>query len=187
MSRDLPAALATEVAKSMLRPFFMVEALFDSGTVRLWSGIGNITVFGQTWTGAGNVLGFSSYEETSNLQAQGINISLSGISTSLISLALAEPYQGRECRIYLGAFDQNWALVSDPYQIFAGIMDVIEVSEGGDTCTLTLQCESKLVQLTRTKERRYTSESQKADYPGDKGFDFVTQLQDQEILWKARA
>jgi hypothetical protein len=46
-----------------------------------------------------------------------------------------------------------------------------------------LTAESRLIDLERSRERRYTSEDQKIDYPNDKGLEFIADLQDKEIVW----
>jgi hypothetical protein len=40
-----------------------------------------------------------------------------------------------------------------------------------------------MIDLLRPKTRRYTGEDQKIDFPSDLGFDFVPELQDQQIIW----
>ena len=46
-------------------------------------------------------------EETAEIAAKGATITLSGIPSNLISLAITEPYQGRLCKIMFGAIDAN--------------------------------------------------------------------------------
>jgi len=186
MSRDLGVDLVAEFTAAALSPVLLCEFAFDSGTVRLWNGIGDIVWGGNTYTGAGTLLGVSDYEETSLLEAKNFTFTLSGISSSILSLAFNENYQGRLVNLYLGALTTAGALISDPYRLFSGKMDTMTISESGETCSISLSCENNMVILTRAKERRYTSEDQKAAFSGDKGLDFVVSLQDKEIIWKAR-
>ena len=46
-----------------------------------------------------------------------------------------------------------------------------------------MQVENKLIDLKRSKVRRYTSEDQEQEYPSDLGLDFVPSLQDMELIW----
>jgi hypothetical protein len=165
-------------------PILMVEALFDSGTVRMWSGYGDLSWNGVTWIGTGNLLGIGTIEEASELRATGVDISLSGIPSDLLNIALAEPYQDRECRVYLGAFDSNTgALLGDPYRIFGGRMDIMQIRDGGDTATITISVESKMIDLERPRERRYEDADQTAFFPNDRFFKFVQSIQDSEVTW----
>ncbi len=40
-------------------------------------------------------------------------------------------------------------------------MDVMTITEAGDSSTISIACENKLIALERSKERRYTPEDQK--------------------------
>jgi len=186
MSRALDSALATELAAKALRPVFGCEFLFDGGAIRLWAGYGNLTLNGENYVGAGTLLGVSDYAETAAVEAQGLTFTLSGIQSTILSLALQEPYQGRVCNLYLGAFDPAGALVGAPYLLFSGLMDTMSIEEAGETCSVTVAAESRMVLLTRAKERRYTDEDQRAEYPDDKGFQYVAALQDRQIIWKGQ-
>lgn len=76
-------------------------------------------------------------------------------------------------------------LVADPYQLDGGRLDFTVIEDAGDTCTIAAQYESRLVDLERPRERRYTAEDQKIDYPADLGFDYVPSLQETELIWGA--
>lgn len=84
---------------------------------------------------------------------------------------------------FLGVLNDSGAVVSDPYLLFSGRMDLMNIDDGGETCIISISAESRLIDLDRTRERRYTSEDQKIDFPNDKGLEFVADLQDKEIVW----
>ena len=142
---------------------------------------------------------------------QGASVTLSGVPSEVISLALTEPYQGRKANIYFGMFtyvdqysvDQyepdlildfssDYYAVSqegDAYvmqtltQIFSGYMDQMNIDEGSDTSTVTLTIENKLIDLEKPRTARFTSTYQKTLFPNDKGLEFVEDLQTKEIVW----
>jgi hypothetical protein len=183
MARDLSTALNTELTASALRPVVFFSGEFDGGFVRLWSGLSSIEWDGETWLGAGGLLNISPIEETADIKATGVAISMSGIPASRISTALSAARQGLPGKVWIGALDQNGAIIADPYLAFSGRLDVPELDEQGDTATITITYESRLIALERTNERRYTHEDQQIDYPGDMGFEFVPALQDKQIKW----
>ena len=178
MTRTVPAAILTALGQPNVAPFYAVEFDFDTAPVRFWTGYGDRTIEGNTYLGAGSLIGISGLEEVSDLSAKSATISLSGVPPELVSLALQEPYQNRGCRILFGVTN-----VSDVVEVFGGFMDVMTIEDSGDTSTISLTVESKLVQLERPKIRRYTHESQQARYPGDTFFSFVADLQDKEVVW----
>jgi len=183
MARSLTAGMVTEVTAESLHPFVAVEIVFEDATSRAWSGHGTITIDGDIYTGVGNFGEISAINETTENKAVGVELKLSGIPTDLIATALGEKYQGNACVIYLGALDENRAVVVDPYKIFSGKIDSMNISEGDESAIITVTAESRMIDMTRARVRRYTPEDQKIDYPTDKGLDYVGSLQDKQITW----
>ena len=183
MSRSVTSAVNTIFESNSVSPFMAIDLAFDGGNFLAWTGYGNITFDSTTYVGAGDFLSVSPVKENSEVQANGIDITLSGIPSDLISSALNETYQGRSCKLFLGALDSSNAVVSDPYLLFSGRMDLMSIDDSGDTANINVTAESRLIDLDRTRERRYTSEDQKIDFPNDKGLEFITDLQDKEIVW----
>jgi hypothetical protein len=159
--------------------FFAVEAFFDSGTVRLWTGFGKIEFGGNTYTGAGNLLGLSEIHEGSDIQARGMKISLSGIPSELLGIALNEPYQNRELRIYVGTLDNG----TQAHLLSRGRIDTMRLQDSGDTAAIEVAVENRLIDLERNRIRRYTAEDQKALFPGDTGLDYVAGIQGKPLTW----
>jgi len=180
-TRDISSAITNNLEDEVIQPFFAIELLFDSAPIRLWTGTGDATIDGDTYIGTGNLLDISSVEETSEIAVRGATITLSGMSSEVISLALQSPYQGRVCNMYFGIVSGN--TYSSLTQIFSGYMDEMNIDEGPDFGSIELKVENKLIDLERARVRRFTSGYQKSVYPGDKGLDFVESLQDKEIVW----
>ncbi|MCF6265227.1 MAG: hypothetical protein L3J57_01625 [Desulfuromusa sp.] len=183
MSRDLTAEMTTATAAKNVAPFALVEMAFDSDYLRLWSGIGTLNWNSVDWLGAGDLGKISAIKETETMRAEGLILELSAIPSENIALALTEPYQGRIVKVWLGALDGQ-TIINAPKQIFAGRMDVMEIEESGDLSTISVSVESRIIDLLKSRERRYTHEDQQIDYPGDLGLEFVASLQNKEIEWE---
>jgi hypothetical protein len=166
---------------AQLTPFIAVEMEFDSGVLRLWNGYRDITVDGKAFLGSGTLLSISQVEETGEVAAKGVSITLSGISSEILSVALTENYQNRTARIYLGAIDSEGAISS--YELFAGRLDVMSMEDSGETATVSVTAENRLIDLERPRIRRFTAEDQKSIFPGDLGLDYVNDLQDKTLDW----
>jgi hypothetical protein len=178
MSRTVPAALLTALTQSNVEPFYAVELLLDSSPVRLWTGYGDRTIDGETYTGSGSLMSISGLEETADLSAKSITISLSGMPGSLVSLALQEPYQRRKCRVLFGVRD-----VDNFVEVFSGSLNKMTIEDSAESGTISVLVDSKLVELEKASNRRYTSESHKSRHSGDTFFDYVAAIQDAEIVW----
>lgn len=182
MSRGNTAAVDAEIIKPQVRVVRFVELEFST-PLRLWTGLGDLTWDSKTWSGAGDLMGFGTTQETTEIRANGKSITLTGVPADLISLALSEDYQGNPARVWVGFLDASGSVIADPIQEFTGVMDTMAMSDDGQTASFELACENALVALERVNVQNYTSQRQKIDYPTDKGFDQVPQLQDLEITW----
>jgi len=205
MSRDLSTVTIESIESDVVYPFFAVELQFDgANTIRMWTGQGTLVLQdGTQWIGTGNLLDISSIEETAEMAVKGATITLSGVPSELLSLALSEPYQGRVCNIYFGTFSTgailqesgSFILLQDGSkiliestktgfnQLFTGYMDQMNISDGGNAATIELMVENRLIDLERARVARFTSSYQKSVYPGDLGLDFIEDLQDKKISW----
>ena len=186
-SRGLTAAMSAMAVATDIKPIVLVEALFDSNAptshLYLWNGIGSLTYDSKTYIGAGNLLAISPISENVELKASGITVQLSGISDPLLAKAKTENYQGRELSVKFGGLDSNDSIIADPVIVFSGFMDTMTISEGGETATITVTVENRLIEFEKTRVRRYTDNDQRIDHPNDKGLEYVSQIQEKEIIW----
>lgn len=297
MNRGLTSTYRALARSDLIAPAVTVEALFDTGYLRFWSGYGDLVIDGNTFLGAGEILNVQPTSESQSVRANGATVQLTGISTVLVSVALNEPCQGRPINIKMiflpsdaieyidmlvtvassklviervsqdaiyvkegetyrfdqsdssnathnlrvsttsdgthgggsqytsgwtevgtagsaGAYNQwvvpsglagtnpimyyycenhsgmggtvyvsNDRAIHDPFIVFDGFMDKMSIQDTGETATIGVACESALIALQNSKERRYTAEDQKVDFPTDEGFEFVPEIQDLVIVW----
>jgi hypothetical protein len=180
--RDLTSAVKSAIDTKSVEPFILFEGEFISGHVRLWSGYGDLVWDSKTWTGTGTLGSVAPLQESADIQANGVAVSLSGIPSSVISTALSDVQQGAPGTLYLGLLS-NGSVIADPFELFSGRIDVPSINEDSDTSTIQLTYESKLIDLQKPREFRYTDEDQQRMYPGDLGFEFVPDLQDKIVNW----
>ena len=181
MSRTVPTDILNALTQPEVEPFYAVEIDLDSGPLRLWTGYGDRTIDGQTYTGGGNLVGISGLEEVADLSAKNITLTLNGMPSSVVSLALQEPYQRRKVRVLWGVRG-----VSDFVEVFSGSLNQMVIEDGPDSGTISVTVDSKLVELERASNRRYTSLSHKTRYPTDTFFDFVAQIQDKGVRFQPK-
>ncbi len=195
MSRAISSSLLTALTADKIQPFYAVELMFDTRTItdvegndvaiyplRMWTGLGDKTInvqgSNQVFTGTGSLLTISDLEEVGDLSAKSVELTLSGIPVSIVSLALQEPYQRRTMRMYLG--EQS---VSSVVEIFSGKMDKMSIVDEAESSTIALTVESKLIELERPSGWRYTDENHQSRYSGDTFFSYVQSLQDKTLVW----
>ncbi len=185
MTRDATAASLTESQSSNTRPFILVELDYPSGFVRV-NGTDRTVPFDsgtgeEDFLGVGRLGTIGLISEGSSLQAQGVELTLTGIQPANITLAFQNA-QGRSGKVWVGFLDSNYVLVADPISVFSGLIDNSAIDIGSEA-TVTVTIESRLINWERTKTRRYTNEDQQQRFPGDKFLEFVNQIVEKEILW----
>lgn len=182
MSRDLTSdALDAFEAKSV-KPIIFVFLDFLSGPVRVNSSPSDAVFGGETFYGVGLLGGISTIEETKTVSANGLTLSISAPS-SVVSLALQDKYRTRPAKIWLGAFDGAGDVIADPVQIWSGRMDTMTIEYRGEVSTISVQCETRIIDLNRSRERRYTHEEQQRMYPGDLALEYLTTIISENIAW----
>ena len=186
MARGLTSGMTAEVAKKSLRPVFFVDIGVSSTTIRVWSGTGTISWNGQSWTGVGHLGRISPMSETVEPRATGIQLQLSGIPASLIGYALTEIRHGKTANVWLGLMDDAGAIIVDPYKSFSGRVDTCDIEENGETATIQIGVENRRIEQKRARIRRWTHEDQQLEYAGDKGFEYVSSLQELILTWGRR-
>ena len=180
---DIPAAVASRLANDEQKIAFGVSLEFDSGTLNLWSGIGNFTGSdGLTYTGAGELLNIENVDEDKELSSTNMTIGISGLSANIVTYATTEDYQNRPVTIKMFFFHPDTDDEVGNVILFKGRMDTLTVTDG-DSFSVVISAENKLIDLTRPKNLFYTAETQNFLYSGDKGLEFVSKIREQTVNW----
>ncbi len=179
MSADFLAAIISQ----KIRPALFVEGNFTSGPVYVWTGVGAITWGGKIWQGLGSLLSISTIEEGATVEAKGITLGLSGIDVSLLTGILLEFQVGLPVLVYLGMFNFDGSLIGDPIISWAGRMDQPTIEMDGQSASISINCENRLVEMNVACDRRLTNEDQQLDHPGDRGLEFTASITEVNLYW----
>ena len=182
MSRDADTDLATAAEASVVRPYLLVELDYAAGAVRATSLPFDVVYNGDTYIGVGLLGSISEVGEGTEIRSYGINLKMSGIPMQYVEDVVAADGQGRAGRVWLGMLDAGHVPIGDPLQVFQGRMDVSEI-EYGETISIMIALESRLVDWERPRIRRFTDQDQKRAYPGDRGLEYVQAVSDMELVW----
>lgn len=183
MARDIPSALASALGDDVVRPALLFDAEFTTGWLYLWTGDQELTWNGHTYTGIGSLINLTSIEETGEVRAAGVTVSLAGLDVSITSIALQSLAQNKTGKIYMGLLDGAGAFVGgDPVLAFQGRLDIGEISEQGQASTVTIKYESRLVDLEKPREWRWTDQDQRTTWTDDAGLQYAGRA-DEVIQW----
>jgi hypothetical protein len=181
----IDAKAAIKLAEDHQNIIFAIKAEFDTSTLFLHSGGGDLVINSETYTGAGTLLAVSDIEDSNDLRSAGVTFQLSGMNATVLSYAVSESYQNRPITLFLVFVSGGTDHVDGVMTLYKGRMTSTSISDSPtEGVTITLITENRLLDLERPCNYRYTRESQVALVgTGDTGFDAVEKLQDTDILW----
>jgi hypothetical protein len=177
MPRPMSTAMSIAIAQNQVYPCVLVEATFQSGPVYLWSGYGTLVYGGNSYIGVGAMGSISPIEEGSTVEAKGVVLTFSGFDASLLPSVMTEFLLRKPAIVSLGLFNEG-SLIANPLICFQGLMDRPQIDATGKVATITINCESELLDMSVSVERRYDQEDQARDWPGDLGMNFVVNIQE---------
>lgn len=173
--------MQTWLRKPSIKPLLLVELDFVSGTVRTSSGAGDAIYQGTVYKGIGQLGTVGQVKQGDKIQPYKLRLTLTGLSQELAATAMTERYQNRLGTIYFAAVDDFCQIVCRDI-LFAGRMDVMNVHLGRQS-QIQLDLNSRGVDWKNPRNARYTDADQQARFPGDKFFEFVSQMAEKELHW----
>lgn len=182
MSRNLPSGMPTQIAATAIRPAILAAITFKSMTSYIWSGVGSLVFGGNTYLGVGSLGKIDRIQEGVDVHAYGTTVMLSGIDPTLLAESLGDIQLGAPAKISLALLDAS-GNVLNVYGTFSGVVDKPVISPGLKEVSISLSLETKLSNLSRASNRRYTAGDQNLYFPGDTFFNFVEPLNDQALKW----
>jgi hypothetical protein len=188
MTRSIGTDFQSQLDSSTLQPFYAVSIGFSPDSLNLWTGYNEIFIDSKTFTGSGDLMNISEVTETSDISAQGIKVSISGIPSSVLSEVLTETFQGVVVDVFFGVLntvDNQTVVIDTPYKLFSGFVDTMNIATG-ESNTIVITVENKLITLERAIDRKYTDQDQKQLFSGDRGLEFIDDIQDKSIAWGSK-
>jgi hypothetical protein len=180
------SANQSEAALPHARMFLAADFDFSSGHVRTWTGWGNITINGQTYTGVGTLGEVSVSPDHVRLVAERWSYRLSGVDPSLVPESDIDACFGRDVTEYFGFLTEAGQLVATPEINREGRMDGINRADS-DEPYIEVQAENRMALLDRTNGWRYTHEHQQSFFAGDDGLKLVASTMTAEITWGGKS
>ena len=163
--------------------FLAVKAEFDTETIYLWSGDIDLVIDGNTYTGVGTLLSLGDIEDTLELKTSGLRLSLAGMDSTVLNLALSENYQNRNITVFTGYLSGGTDHVAGKMVLFKGRMTSMSIADDPNGATIQISAENRLVDLEKPSNLRFTKESQTYINADDTCFSRVQNMQDKEIVW----
>lgn len=181
--RTLLPGTAAYIAGPTLGLVSLVRMQFSSGTIALNTSNSPHDWGGDTYVGASALTALAEVLDGPG-EIKGLSFTLSGIDSAYLALALddAAMVQGTPLILRVGIVGAYNVLIDAPI-VWAGTLDTMSIQEDGDTCTIQVTAEGASVDLLRGAAYTYNDGDQRALYPGDRAFEYVTPQSDKPVVW----
>ena len=186
MSRDIATAAAGAIIGEVVTRTVAVALEFDSATLRLCGAPFPLTIGGAEFLGVGALGSISPTEETADLQATTLTLTLSGIPRDIVATALDEPYQNRGATVWEVPLDPaTMTALADPIIVFRGRIDTMTIGLDGQTGEVSITITNRMADWERPRQLLFSDEEQRRRFAGDRGFEYAASTETQEIVWPA--
>lgn len=191
MTRTLDAAIATAVANNaagteILYWLSLLKLELDSGTVFLNSGTQDFLFDGETWLGVGGMGSLSGVPENitmgkSQITATLSHIPLAGLPDFVDEFTDNDPV-GRNWSTYIAFLNEDFSIKA--VQLMdSGFIGSPEMGESADAGSIALTLLNETTRLALVTFYRMTNQGQQSIWSGDRGFEYVTDINLAEISW----
>lgn len=181
--REATAEQLALLAAGVIRPVWFVQ--MDLDVVQRWCSANTSLVWnGHPWVGLGKIASIDKVVESTELAIHSLQISISGVPVEIIALVEAEPIKGRVCTVWIGLYNDSYALQDTPFLEYKGRVDVpVNRESPMDTdgiirCDLTITIENELAYGLRPKTRFRTDADHQSRHPGDTFFSRIGNIKD---------
>lgn len=183
--RGMTPATIAALSNNTLQPIHLVRLDFDSGTVYITDAYRDIVWDGNTYQALGDLLTFEGVTETSELLINTVRARFSGVDPARMMRRIQnDDFLDRPARIWLAFLDDANDLIADPVLKFSGRMDAPRIAENAadGTAVVEVQGVSDLADYGRRPGRHGNDSEQNFYYPGDRAFEYVSQIP-KTITW----
>ncbi len=182
MSWFQQTANATEADKDAVALFIAVAFAFQSGTLRFWTGFGDLTFGGNTYLGSGDLGKISTHTEQIPLVSEKKTYQLTGVNPALVSEADFDTSFGRSVTEYFGFLTPAGQLVATPEINWEGRIDSCRRVDGSAPL-IEVNAEYRLAVVDGVDGWRYTHEHQQQFFPGDDGLALAASVETTDVVW----
>lgn len=180
-----PDTIAAVLAGRVVRLDFLAMFDFKSGPMYLWQGFGTLqTNDSHNWQGIGQLGQISDLESSIGGNAPQARFTLSGVDPTILAEGLdAQEIYGRNCNVYMQFFDANFNCLDNPYVVWAGLMDMVKITQNVDTCQVELTAETIFARRSKPPLGMLSDREQQKFFPGDNSLAGIPSLMNKTAIW----
>jgi hypothetical protein len=168
------------------RPVHFFEGDFgDDGFFRVWTGYHDVTVFGETWKGAGELIGVSNIQETQRGRTDSVTVTLGSNdqfeAREVIPYAVRARYTGKRGKVFEGFQRDDGSIAPSPVLLYEGEISTVDpvgrkTASGAPFFVVEAVLVEEAGDEDRSNRHRVTAESQRLIDPDDRGLRFLARI-----------
>lgn len=183
--RDLTPAVQGQLSASQHRMAHIFALYLDADVVRLTDDVTDVVIGESIYYATGHALDFQHDGDGDGLQINTLTVTVSGVEQSVLSASLRSSFINRRIVLWRVFFDEMGNPLQ-PLLLFDGRCDgpAIDDDLTASTSVIQVRASNQFVDFERVRGRLTNHERQQQFFPGDRGFEFVSQLATgKELQW----
>lgn len=162
----------------------LVRLTFTNETVRLWDGIGPITVAGETYDGAGELLNIGEIDQTRGGTTSSFTITVSQLDAEAGPLAASAEAEWKYRPARIMQLFRHVGGIIGVRTVRTGTMQSLKRSrDSSEKVSLAVTCEDLFTDRRRPRFALMSDADQRRRYPGDKGLEYQPSAAEKDITW----
>lgn len=185
--RDIHPDCITALGESVVRVAFLCKIdLPPPYELAFTSLLDSYNFNGTEFLALGNLGSISGLDEAGDNSPMMYAVTLSGIPDELLEAATQLNYLNHEATTWMLLLDEDHQVIGTPILWFKGLTDGAQVNYGSIS-SVTIQVRDRRADWQRARIERYTDQDQQRKHPGDRFFEFVSEVASKEVEWPAES
>ena len=172
MARSLGAATITALASDSFNLATLIKLDFPS-PLRFTDWDRDLAALSVTWTSSSHLLEVADVSESADLKVGSLNITLSGVEQSYISVFLNNDYIDVPVDIYRAVIDSSDAVVGTPILVYSGLITNFTIEDTETESRVTVETASHWKDFEKKNGRQTNHNTQQLYFSGDEGFEYA--------------
>lgn len=169
----MAALTDTQLSEDVIGPFNAVMLEMPGYTARLWTGVGDLQMLGQTFQGVGDLGGISGIESATSTISPRVTLEMSGLDPVYLDEVSDYVIQDSPVWVWFGLLNRETGqLLADPRLEFYGVIDQPKIKIDRELL-VTLECVGGAEHAMRINPGRRNPAHHEAIWPGDKFYQYV--------------
>ena len=186
MARGLTTAVKNEYATRNINAVHLVEIDLGSTIVYFTENsfnlVSDISGPSQTYLSSGVLLDVTNVQESAGINLSRLNLTLTGVDQTYISLALNNNITHNNVNIYRALLDASNTIIANPFLLYKAFINGYEIIDNNNTATIKLDIESHFANASQINGRITNNKTQQRFFINDTFFKYSDQIFN-DIQW----